>query len=57
MVYTNLMLQGILSFNRPIGFPTTLPEFGGIDRAAGEKIRTAFKDPRFENNLRTCRFR
>jgi hypothetical protein len=28
MVYTNQMLQGIQSYNHPIGFPTTLPEFG-----------------------------
>jgi hypothetical protein len=28
MVYTIRMLQSILSFDRPIGFPTTLPEIG-----------------------------
>jgi hypothetical protein len=43
--------KGIQSFNRPIGFPTTLPEFEGIDRAVIVKIRMASTDPRRGNKL------
>ena len=42
---------GILSFNRKIGFPTTLAEIEGIDRAVLEKILTAAKDPQLESKL------
>ncbi len=42
---------GILSFNREIGFPTTLAEIEGIDRAVLEKILTAAKDPQLESKL------
>jgi alcohol dehydrogenase len=42
---------GILSFNRKIGFPTTLAEIKGIDRAVLEKILTAAKDPQLESKL------
>jgi alcohol dehydrogenase len=42
---------GILSFNRNIGFPTTLAEIEGIDRAVLEKILTAAKDPQLESKL------
>jgi alcohol dehydrogenase class IV len=43
--------EGILSFNRKIGFPTTLAEIDGIDRAVIEKILTAAKDPQLESKL------
>ncbi len=43
--------EGILSFNRQIGFPTTLAEIAGIDRAVIEKILTAAKDPQLESKL------
>ncbi len=42
---------GILSFNRKIGFPTTLAEIEGIDQAVLEKILTAAKDPQLESKL------
>ncbi len=42
---------GILSFNRKIGFPTTLAEIEGIDRAVLEKILAAAKDPQLESKL------
>jgi len=45
------IVQGIPSFNRRIGFPTTLAEIGSIDRAAIEKIPTAAKDPQLESRL------
>jgi len=43
--------QGILAFNRQIGFPTTLMEIDGIDRAVIEKILAAAKDPQLESKL------
>ena len=43
--------QGILAFNRQIGFPTTLAEIDGIDRAVIEKILAAAKDPQLESKL------
>ena len=43
--------EGILSFNRQIGFPTTLAHISGIDRALSEKILTAAKDPQLEGKL------
>jgi alcohol dehydrogenase len=42
---------GILSFNRQIGFPTTLAEIEGIDSTVIEKILTAAKDPQLESKL------
>ncbi len=42
---------GILSFNRKIGFPTTLAEIAGIDRAVLKKILTAAKDHQLESKL------
>ena len=41
--------KSIQSFNRTIGFPTTLPESGGIDRAVSATMRMVSKDPRREN--------
>ncbi len=43
--------EGNLSFNRQIGFPTTLAEIAGIDRTVLEKILTAAKDPQLESKL------
>ena len=43
--------EGILAFNRKIGFPTTLAEIEGIDSAVLEKILTAAKDPQLESKL------
>jgi alcohol dehydrogenase class IV len=43
--------KGILAFNRKIGFPTTLAEIEGIDRAVMKKILTAAKDPQLESKL------
>lgn len=43
--------QGILAFNRQIGFPTTLAEIDGIDRAVIAKILAAAKDPQLESKL------
>lgn len=43
--------EGILSFNRKIGFPTTLAEIDGIDNTVIDKILTAAKDPQLENKL------
>jgi alcohol dehydrogenase len=43
--------EGILSFNRQIGFPTKLAEIEGIDSTVLEKILTAAKDPQLESKL------
>lgn len=43
--------EGILAFNRKIGFPTTLAEIEGIDSTVMKKILTAAKDPQLESKL------
>jgi alcohol dehydrogenase len=43
--------EGILSFNRQIGFPTKLAEIDGIDRTVLDKILAAAKDPQLESKL------
>jgi alcohol dehydrogenase class IV len=42
---------GMISFNRSIGFPTTLAELQGIDKAVLEKALQAAKDPQLEMKL------
>jgi len=42
---------GMISFNRSIGFPTTLAELEGIDKAVLEKALQAAKDPQLEMKL------
>ena len=51
------IVQGILSFNRQIGFPTTLAEIGSIDRAVSEKYHRPLKTPNGKASCRTCRLR
>ena len=43
--------ESILSFNRQIGFPTTLAEIAGIGRVVVEKILTAAKDPQLGSKM------
>jgi alcohol dehydrogenase class IV len=43
--------EGILAFNRKIGFPTTLAEIEGVDSTVLEKILRAAKDPQLESKL------
>ena len=43
--------EGMLSFNRSIGFPTTLKEIEGIDRPVIDKILEAAKNPQLESKL------
>jgi alcohol dehydrogenase class IV len=43
--------RGMVSFNRSIGFPTTLAELEGIDRAVLQKALEAAKDPQLESKL------
>jgi len=42
---------GMISFNRSIGFPTTLAELEGIDRSVLDKALQAAKDPQLESKL------
>lgn len=42
---------GMISFNRSIGFPTTLAELEGIDRNVLDKALQAAKDPQLESKL------
>ncbi len=42
---------GMISFNRSIGFPTTLAELEGIDKAVLDKALQAAKDPQLEMKL------
>ena len=44
--------EGMLSFNRSIGFPTTLKEIEGIDKSVIDKILEAAKNPQLESKLR-----
>lgn len=43
--------EGMIAFNRSIGFPTTLGEIEGIDESVLEKILTAAKDPQLQSKL------
>jgi hypothetical protein len=45
------IVRGILSFDRRIGFPTTLAEIGSIGRPVSEKIPQAAKDSQLESRL------
>jgi alcohol dehydrogenase class IV len=42
---------GMISFNRSIGFPTTLAELEGIDRSILDRALQAAKDPQLESKL------
>jgi alcohol dehydrogenase class IV len=42
---------GMISFNRSIGFPTTLAKLEGIDKAVLDKALQAAKDPQLEMKL------
>ncbi len=44
--------EGMLAFNRHIGFPTTLGEIEGIDQKVIAKILQAAKDPQLEMKLK-----
>jgi alcohol dehydrogenase len=48
--------EGILSFNRRIGFPTTLTEIEEINEAVIEKILIAARDPQLESKLQNMPF-
>jgi alcohol dehydrogenase len=43
--------EGMLTFNRSIGFPTRLSEIEGVQAAVLDKILTAAKDPQLESKL------
>ena len=43
--------EGMISFNRSIGFPTTLGDIEGIDKSVLDKILTAAKDPQLQSKL------
>lgn len=43
--------QAMISFNRAIGFPTTLAEVTGMERAVLEQALEAAKDPQLESKL------
>lgn len=43
--------EGMLSFNRSIGFPATLKEVGGIEKGVLNKILQAAKNPQLESKL------
>jgi alcohol dehydrogenase len=46
-----VVAEGMLSFNRSIGFPTTLGEIKGIKKTLISKILQAAKDPQLESKL------
>jgi len=46
-----VVAEGMLSFNRSIGFPTTIGEIEEIDRPVLDKILEAAKDPQLEMKL------
>ncbi len=43
--------EGMIAFNRRIGFPTRLSEVEGVDRAVLDKALKAAKDPQLESKL------
>jgi len=43
--------NGMMSFNRSIGFPTTLTQVGGIEREVLKRALEAAKDPQLESKL------
>jgi alcohol dehydrogenase class IV len=43
--------DGMISFNRSIGFPTTLAEVEGIDKSVLDKALQAAKDPQLKSKL------
>jgi len=47
-----VVAEGMLSFNRHIGFPTTLGEIKGVDQTVIAKILQAAKDPQLEMKLK-----
>jgi alcohol dehydrogenase len=46
-----VVAEGMLSFNRSIGFPTTLGEIEGMEKNIISKILQAAKDPQLESKL------
>ena len=46
-----VVAEGMLSFNRSIGFPSSLAEIEGIERSVLDKILSAEKDPQLESKL------
>ncbi len=46
-----VVAQGMLSFNRSIGFPTTLGEIQGMEKSVLSRILQTAKDPQLESKL------
>jgi alcohol dehydrogenase len=46
-----IVAEGMLAFNRSIGFPTKLSEIEGVQTPVLDKILTAAKDPQLESKL------
>ena len=45
------LAEGMIAFNRSIGFPTTLGDIEGIDKKVLDKILAAAKDPQLQSKL------